>query len=48
MTEHELAAFVLASRRAQGLADHVTAAEPFELVAAILASTSADEQRDAA
>ena len=36
MTEQQIADFVIASRRAQGLADHVKADEPFEAVAAIL------------
>jgi len=48
VTEQQTTDFVIASRRAQGLPDHVTADEPFEAVAAILASASADEQRGAA
>ena len=40
MTEQQIADFVIASRREQGLADHVTADGPFEAAAAILANAT--------
>ncbi len=44
MTEQQIADFVIASRREQGLADRIESDEPFSAVAAILANAAADER----
>ncbi len=44
MTEQQIADFVIASRREQGLADRIESDEPFSAVAAILGNAADDER----